>query len=579
MPQNVTIHRKRSLGHTLIELVTAMVASAVLLAGLGSVMLIGRRIAYTPTTAAHRLEAAKLLNQLAGDLRTATLIIEQSPFVLDFVVADRNSDGVAERIRYQWSGTAGAPLTRAVNGGAPLNVLDSVQEFLVTPITQSKSTTLKTNVDSSEVLLTSNATISSGSNRDIASTTPLSQQVNPAAFAAAPANATAWNATRAEFYGRQRDNINFYVQLCRSGDPNNGPTSNVVAQSIVPGSSITSGFGWNSAVFTSPARGLALYRKFDLVFASAAGGNAARLLVTDGAGSGGVLESSDGGATWSYTTDRQTYYRLFGTYTTPGASYDVTRTYVRQVRLLLRSGGDTSAHIDTGVPLDNLPELLSNYWRLDFDNNPTNLDADADGVLDWAKTGTPFVAGDLSAGIWTATGTLETRPLNDFIRVTTVDVSCRNTSLGGNGAVVRINADRQSGLFAPVFTYLQLQADGTQTLSLYGSNSSSNVLLFSRPRLPNALTRIRLTIDPANNIVNLQINGEDQGTFTYPTFAPSANDGYVTIYADTGSAQFDYAEVRRGGPVADGAPNACRLFANLLGHTGRPPPAPRYDAD
>jgi hypothetical protein len=57
--------------------------------------------------------------------------------------------------------------------------------------------------------------------------------------------------------------------------------------------------------------------------------------------------------------------------------------------------------------------------------------------------------------------------------------------------------------------------------------------------------RFRLTILPQNNVVNLQINDEDQGTFTYPTYAPSSTtDRFLTVYADTSQAEFDYADVR-----------------------------------
>ncbi|MEX2316416.1 MAG: hypothetical protein WD669_04640 [Pirellulales bacterium] len=537
-------------GHSLMELVAAMVASAMLLAGLGSVMFIARQIAFTPAASAHRINAASLVNELTADLRCATLIIEQSPYVLDFVVADRNADGVAERIRYQWSGTPGAPLTRSLAGGTPVTILDSVEEFLITPTTQAKTTTLKTTVTSAETLLAGNTNVQSGTDREISMNNCEAQQINPAVFlTAAPANATGWNATRADFYGRERDDTTLLVQLRRSGDPNNGPTSNILGQVNIPGTSLTDNFGWNTATFASPVSGLALHRRFNLVFTGVSSDKAVRLQLTDTA-AGGVLESSDTAATWQYMPSRQMYYRLYGTYTTPGSSYDVTRTYVRQVRVVLRAGSQSAARIDASIPLDNTPELFSNYWRLDFDANPTSVDADGSGAVDWATTGGgAFATGNLAGGVWTASGAIETRPLNDFIKVTTVEVGCRNTTVGGNGAVVRINADRQSGLHAPLFTYLQRQSDGTQTLTLYGKSSdSANVQLFKIQRLPSDFVRIRLTIDPANNIVNLQLNGEDQGTFTYPTYAPSTTDRFLTMFADTSAAQFDYAEVRVAAP-------------------------------
>ena len=46
--------------------------------------------------------------------------------------------------------------------------------------------------------------------------------------------------------------------------------------------------------------------------------------------------------------------------------------------------------------------------------------------------------------------------------------------------------------------------------------------------------------------MNLQINDEDQGTFAYPSYAPTADDRFVTMYNDTSNAEFDYVDVRVG---------------------------------
>jgi hypothetical protein len=153
----------------------------------------------------------------------------------------------------------------------------------------------------------------------------------------------------------------------------------------------------------------------------------------------------------------------------------------------------------------------------------------------------------LVGGIWHANGAIQTQPLNDFTKVTTVEARCRNTSVGGNGAVLQIGTDWAGGFHAPLFFRLQLQSNNTQTLTLYGkSNDTTNVSLFQCPNLSNGFVTIRLTILPASNTVNLQVNGEDQGTFTYPTYAPSADDRYLTVYNDISNAEFDYVELRVG---------------------------------
>ena len=98
---------------------------------------------------------------------------------------------------------------------------------------------------------------------------------------------------------------------------------------------------------------------------------------------------------------------------------------------------------------------------------------------------------------------------------------------------------------APLVVRVQRQSDGTQTLTLYGkSNDATDVALFQCTKLASDFVHYRLTILPAGNVVNLSINDEDQGTFSYPTYAPTNDNRFLTAYADTSSAEFDYVELR-----------------------------------
>ncbi len=533
-------------GHTLMELIAAMVCSGVLLAGLGSVMLIGRQVAYSPSAASVRTETANVVSHLADELQYATLLIGQSTRSLEFVIADRDGDGRAERIRYSWSGTSGDPLVKTVNGGTPKTILEAVEEFNASYAIKPETMTLNTTSETAEAVLFSNDSVQIGTERDVSTTRHSAQLIDAGTLTGVPANAICWNATKVHFQGRDNSNASetLLVQLRSTGSTYDGPTSEVLGQVSIPESSLGSMNWKTNAKFPNPVRGLALHRKYMVVWAGV-GGDAARLLCTDSTPSG-VFESDDGGATWNYMNSRRLYYRLHGTYTLPGLSHDLTRRFVSHVQLKLQSGGQSHARVDTSVPLVNLPEQLSAYWRADFDRDPTNTDSNGDGTLDWAMAaGALFDSANMINSIWHAIGALETRPLNDFTKTTIVEVRCRNTSVGGNGAVVHISADRQSGLHAPLTLIVKLQADGTQTLTLLGKTSdSSSVTLFSFPRLSNDFVSFRLTIVPHLDLVNVHINDEDQGTYAYPVYAPSTSDRYVTLYADASLAEFDYVDVR-----------------------------------
>jgi hypothetical protein len=246
---------------------------------------------------------------------------------------------------------------------------------------------------------------------------------------------------------------------------------------------------------------------------------------------------------------RQSYARIYGRYTTPSTTHNVTRNCISSVLIALQSGSQGFSRVDASAPLRNSPELLTSYWRTDFDRDPSTTNANGDAVADWAVTGNgTFDTTKLANGVWTATGSIETRPLANFTTTTTVEARCRNTSTGGNGATLRINADRQGGQYAPILVYIKRQADGTQILSLNGMTSDViTKQLFSCARLPGGFVRYQFTILPSNDLVNLRINGEDQGTFAYPTYVPSVStDGFLTLTTDTSSSEFDYVDVRVG---------------------------------
>ncbi len=123
--------QRRPQAFTMLELMVAMVASTFLMAGLGSVMFIARQVAYSPTAAERRAKTGDVINQISDELRYATVITQQTSQILEFVVADRNNDGTAEKIRYDWSGAAGEPLRKSVNGATAVDVLTSVYAFNV----------------------------------------------------------------------------------------------------------------------------------------------------------------------------------------------------------------------------------------------------------------------------------------------------------------------------------------------------------------------------------------------------------------------------------------------------------------
>ena len=121
-------------GSALIELVTAIAISSVLVLGLHSCLIIAlKSIPDSSGTAATTIQANHLIDQMITELETAIYVSERTATVIAFTVPDRNGDGIAERVRYAWTGIPGGPLTRQYNGGTAEIIATQVQLLSLTP--------------------------------------------------------------------------------------------------------------------------------------------------------------------------------------------------------------------------------------------------------------------------------------------------------------------------------------------------------------------------------------------------------------------------------------------------------------
>jgi hypothetical protein len=117
-------------GHTLIELVLAMTAATVLMAGLGSAVVVTSQAFRPESTPQYAKTSTDLIaHDLLSDLRLATGFSERTGRTAAFFVPDRDGDGMQEQLRYAWSGVGGDPLTLSVNGSTPILIVKDVRSF------------------------------------------------------------------------------------------------------------------------------------------------------------------------------------------------------------------------------------------------------------------------------------------------------------------------------------------------------------------------------------------------------------------------------------------------------------------
>lgn len=308
---------------TLIEVVVSMAITSILLAAVMSAMVMVARTLDESSPTQRTTDAAEALARLVEDLRTATAITERTSTAVTMVSPDRNADGSPETIRYAWSGVAGEPLTRTVNGGTSVSILDNVQSidlaFTVRSLGPSPLVT------SAETLLLSHDANGSGSLSTFTFTDTdwACQYIRPTL----PPNATAWRITRVRMKLATNGPTGSKLQIqFRRGNALGMPTGEILESITLNESQLPVLVGWYEVTPTtlsglSPAYGVCV-----VVLGLTAGTNAGRWAVHEGGTNmkPGThwLDTANKGVTWSMPTDtRDACIQVYGSYTTEGAPW------------------------------------------------------------------------------------------------------------------------------------------------------------------------------------------------------------------------------------------------------------------
>ncbi len=534
-------------GFTLAEVVVSMAITTIVLGGsISAILIAGHALPDADTPTEPIVRVSDVANELVEELTYAIHFTERTATSVAFTVADRDGDDRPEKIRYDWAGTPGDPLTREYNDRTAVEVLPAVTRFnLSYDLTTLTETYPGAGIEGSETLLSVYSSIQDIHYFKIEKKKWLGQYVEPTLAA----EAISWSATRALFRMKSEGARNeLTLGQLRTADVENKPTQTVLEEVPKPESDLSTDYRWEEFAFSS-VRGLTPGDALCLVLKHPGdGGPSARMYYDDDDGSG-LVKTDDGESKWSSYASKSMRYYLYGTVTTAGASQTAARRYLTDVRVGLQTDGESAFPIETAVRLLNTPELLSAVWELDFDSDPTGTDVNGDGIGDWVvRGGGTFDPESLVDGVWHADATLDTFPNNDFTELTTVDLQFRNTSVGGKGAVFWINLDRTGDTFGVVYASLALQPDGTQILRIYTkTDNSTPVPLRTTLGLPDGFVKLRLVLDPGTDTVSITVNGHHQGTYTYATFDYVNDDRFASILGWGSDAEFDHVSIRVAG--------------------------------
>jgi hypothetical protein len=139
---------------TIAEMAVSLLVLSILLVAMGGAITVAARSLPNPgSPVAADLSLSNGLDRMAGELRYAKAVSSSGATFVQFTVADRDSDGLDETIRYDWAGN-GQPLMRTYNGGHAAAVSDALKAFSIAFQTTRVTTTQTINsvTDSGEVM-------------------------------------------------------------------------------------------------------------------------------------------------------------------------------------------------------------------------------------------------------------------------------------------------------------------------------------------------------------------------------------------------------------------------------------------
>ncbi|MDZ4685940.1 MAG: type II secretion system protein [Planctomycetaceae bacterium] len=345
-------------GYTLIELSVSLIVASILVAGMGSSVFLATR---ANNTGLGRYQASsrsgETLSDMSRELSYAVAVNEvaSTSRIIECTVPDLTGDSADDILRYSWSGTAGAPLQRTLNGGTPQAVVDNVQACQLT--LQKRSKEGGSSTESAETQWVNDASAGSPVNYTVNNTSTLGVYFTPSL----PGNATAWRITRLEMRAAQSGTADGVLRVqVRLGAALYLPGA-VIEEVVVSESRLPTSTSAHTVLFPGVTT-LSPTQSACILFAQDSGTNGAASIEygvssTASANTRKISSAVDvlGLVVWSSQASQDVRVKIWGTYTGPPGTGQ-QQFYFTNVDASLQVGTDTTAMFHHGIPLINLPE-------------------------------------------------------------------------------------------------------------------------------------------------------------------------------------------------------------------------------
>lgn len=347
----------RGRGLTLLELVVSMAVTTVLVGGMGSAVLFAMKALPDPESIpAKVVTAADAIEPLATDLAMATAVSSRSTKGFTLVVPDRDSDGQPETISYSWTGTAGDPLVRQLNGRAATMIAEDVREFSLSydtlSVTRQSGTTLQ---DSAESTFGLNDGATNLGTATIDGSHGYGQYFVPSL----PAAAESWSLTRVRFRARAHlVPLGFTTVEVHPAGSDGVPTADVLFSTTINETTLPLSYSWVDIPITGvtglrPGDGIAVVLYFGSGVLDSADLEAQSGLT---ATKNCMIYGNGSSTGWRSDNTKALQFYAYGTVATRVPA-TASVTCLSGASVALRTGNDAKAKVVSGVQLANQPEV------------------------------------------------------------------------------------------------------------------------------------------------------------------------------------------------------------------------------
>ncbi len=494
--------------------------------------------------------SSEAVTRISSELRYSIHLAESEPTSVAFMIADRDGDGLQDRIRYAWSGTPGDPLTRQFNSQLSTVMLTSVEQLSFGYKLMSGEEHYMAPgeaMETPESVLHSFTDVTDAVGQRVRNSEWIGQIFTPTL----PPEMSSWTVTKIRYRAKRRGPADGSGILELRTVVGGLPSDTVLADRAVSEPDLPSEFEWRDMVIR-PNEQPEMFPGDSLAFTVRGTGGGAfasfqRAPTQTDIGNVGV--SSDG-SSWAATDGMMLLIEVEGTCAceTAGEARSIVRTFITSVKTTIKTGPNQASRVTGRCDLLNAPEVLDGFWEADMLQDPLVLDVDGNLAADWRLTAAGSMGSSLNSGVWTPLNlVLETLDAGNLEQPVSIDVRVRDTSMNWQPAVVQARLENAAADIA-VVTLLVDRTFGSQAVTLSATRSAGEESLAVVTAPTGSWVDVRMLIDQDARSILLHVNGDEIGAYRFDWVFGSTTPGVSMLAAGGASgAEFDSVRVRCGG--------------------------------